>query len=519
MSEIGIPSKMQWRVREIKKVLKQSVKLIPTSGVNTLNAGQKIIVDLPPNSLVDLSTFLMSYTGWTDHNGNAVGSPAGYVRGRFFPRNSASIIQNFEVKINGKSIVNFPEYNFIFQILYDYTQGGDGLTRRCVGENADPSSKYFVENGVIIPRRGYPIASISAGNITGDQNDKDTYVIRSWLSLLGGNASTSIIDTSMLGQITIELTLAPSAITSLGSPAVSAITAVTAANSEVSLAIGAAAAIVAADVTVAQGNSYHLSDVSFSIVRYDMPQEYYDSITNVLESGASYKLYFPNYSVFTGSPVNSASKNTTVRMTVSTKSLDYVIGTFRAANYNDNNDATNIVVMSKTTTNASGRFGGDGTTFESQARAGRTILFNNSKYFIRNGESIDSATFTIGNTRLNSEQPTEIFDGVLRHFNIQNDVTGGIHPSIKALAQFQKYAFAHILSLNVSGETDIYTVSGLDTEETPVNIAWETKSITKQPDDTTWGIVADTQNCLPVLIAGYSSHIIINKSRNSVLVL
>ena len=326
MSEIGIPSKMQWRVREIKKVLKQSVKLIPTSGVNTLNAGQKIIVDLPPNSLVDLSTFLMSYTGWTDHNGNAVGSPAGYVRGRFFPRNSASIIQNLEVKINGKSIVNIPEYNYIFQILYDYTQGGDGLTRRCIGENADPSSKYFVENGVIIPRRGYPIASISAGNITGDQNDKDTYVIRSWLSLLGGNASTSIIDTSMLGQVTIELTLAPSAITALGASAVGAITAVITANSEVGIAIAAATTVNGGAGRLAtpyQGNSYHLSDVSFSIVHYDMPEEYYNSITNVLESRASYKLYFPNYSVFTGSPVNSASKSTTVCMTVSTRSFDY----------------------------------------------------------------------------------------------------------------------------------------------------------------------------------------------------
>jgi hypothetical protein len=40
--------------------------------------------------------------------------------------------------------------------------------------------------------------------------DRDNYTIRQWLGILGGNASTSIIDTSLYGDITIEITLAPS---------------------------------------------------------------------------------------------------------------------------------------------------------------------------------------------------------------------------------------------------------------------------------------------------------------------
>ena len=206
-------------------------------------------------------------------------------------------------------------------------------------------------------------------------------------------------------------------------------------------------------------------------------------------------------------------------MSLSTASLDYVIGTFRAANYDDNLEATNTPVISNSSTLASGMFGQNIATFDSQARNGQAVLFNNSKYLVRNGESLDYATWTIGNTRGAPENPTEIFEGVLRHFNIQNDVLGGIHPSIKSIPQFNKYAFAHILSLNIPGETDMYTVSGLNTEEIPVNIAWETKSNTAFIADPTWGITAGAGvTCLPVLIAGYSSHIEIKKNRNIIVV-
>ena len=42
--------------------------------------------------------------------------------------------------------------------------------------------------------------------------DQDRFTIRQWLGILGGNASTSIIDTSLYGDITIEITLATSEI-------------------------------------------------------------------------------------------------------------------------------------------------------------------------------------------------------------------------------------------------------------------------------------------------------------------
>lgn len=246
-----------------------------------------------------------------------------------------------------------------------------------------------------------------------------------------------------------------------------------------------------------------------------MPSVLYQATANALASGEIYKLYYPNYSVFTGNPVNSASKAGTMRISISTKSLDCCIGTFRAANFNDNNNDTNSVVLSQLSRPFWGRFGEDRCTFENQVKNGKPVLFNNSKYFVRNGESVKEATWTIGNTRYLTETPQQIFEGVLRHFNLQNDTLGGIHPSIKSIQQFNKYAFAHLLSLNVPEGNDIYNVSGLNSEETPVNIAWEFKAdATAFPDDGKWGLVANTVNCIPMVICCYSSHLEIGSGRN-----
>ena len=64
-----LPTRMQYRFREINKILKQTVYLVPNNGQANVSAGDTIIVELPQNSVVDFSTFVMDYTGETTHNG------------------------------------------------------------------------------------------------------------------------------------------------------------------------------------------------------------------------------------------------------------------------------------------------------------------------------------------------------------------------------------------------------------------------------------------------------------------
>ena len=153
-----LPTRMQYRFREINKILKQTVYLVPNNGQADVNAGDTIIVELPQNSVVDFSTFVMDFTGATTNAGKTSPGAVGYVRTRFFPRNTASIIEQLDVEINGQTRFTLNNYGLIYNTLFDLTAAQDSLNCRKVGENADPSSKYDISAGVVTERRGYSIA-------------------------------------------------------------------------------------------------------------------------------------------------------------------------------------------------------------------------------------------------------------------------------------------------------------------------------------------------------------------------
>ena len=135
----AIPSGMLYRVKQIMGVSKQTLKLVPLSGQTTVINGQKIIVSLPPNSLFDLSTFEMNFVGATKHRGNNVATNcANYVQKAYFPRNTASLIEKLEIKINGQSRQNINQYGYIYNILHDFTCGHDAVAKNKIGCNADP---------------------------------------------------------------------------------------------------------------------------------------------------------------------------------------------------------------------------------------------------------------------------------------------------------------------------------------------------------------------------------------------
>jgi len=48
---------MLYRIKSIEGLSKQVIKMTPTSGSTSAQNGNKIIVSLPMNSLLDLSTF------------------------------------------------------------------------------------------------------------------------------------------------------------------------------------------------------------------------------------------------------------------------------------------------------------------------------------------------------------------------------------------------------------------------------------------------------------------------------
>ena len=406
----ALPQGLLYRYKKISNLSKQNLKIPPNNGQGDVWAGQKIIVTLPPNALIDLSTFTMDFKGYTQHNGsNGVLGPTGYCQSRFFPRNTQSLIETMEIKIGGQTRQLINNYGYIYNILNDFTTGTDSTNKNRIGQNADPSCKYYSSKSGARRRCGFPIGLIAEPK---SANDNDDYSIRNWIGWFQG--STSIIDTSMFGQIDLEITLAPAGVLGLGKPVEAVdLAAISAANSEIGVAIASSTKVAAA--IAAEGTNYKLTDISFSMVRYDLPKTITDAMTAVLASGAIYQYWYPSYTSFMGQPVNG-NKTGTTRISISTSSLEMLIGTCMVQNRDTQSnfllgDITNTFLAPQ----ANAEYGSASHTFRNSLLAAEPICFNQTKYFVRNGTSIKQCRWGIGNVYFNYETIPEQFYNVLNH--------------------------------------------------------------------------------------------------------
>ena len=503
----ALPQGLLYRYKKISNLSRQNLKLPPNNGQGDVWAGQKIIVTLPQNALIDLSTFTMDFKGYTQHNGtNGVTGPTGYCQSRFFPRNTQSLIETLEIKIGGQTRQLINNYGYIYNILNDFTTGTDATNKNRIGQNADPSCKYYYSNSGVRRRCGFPIGLIADQK---SANDYDDYTIRNWLGFFQG--STSIIDTSMFGQIDIEISLAPAGVLMLG--AATTTTALAAINgSQIGTNIAAAVSVGAA--VAAEGTSYKLSDISFTMVRYDLPKAITDAMTSVLASNAVYQYWFPSYTSFMGQPV-TGSKTGTTRISLSTSSLEMLIGTFMVQNRDTQvQPIMGDYIDRSVSAQSMAELGDASKTFRYNLLSSEPIIFNQSKYFIRNGTTLKQCRWGIGSVYFNYETIPEQFSNVLRAFNSQNDTLGGFHEGLTGLPAFQDTYYAHILTLNATGENDIYTISGLDSSTLPCQISWEYVG----GEDTTNATFTDiygTGNTIhtPLIIAVYSAHLDIMANR------
>jgi hypothetical protein len=289
---------------------------------------------------------------------------------------------------------------------------------------------------------------------------------------------------------------------------------ITQANSEIGLDIPSVA--THGSILAAEGTSYKLSDITFNMVRYDLPRAVTDAMTAVLASNAVYQYWFPSYTSFMGQPV-AGNKTGTTRISISTSSLDMLIGTFMV----QNRDTQTYPVLGNhdsyyLSTQASAEYGQKDKTFRAALQNAAPVCFNQSKYFVRNGTTLKQCRWGIGNVYFNYETIPDQFSNVLRAFNTQNDTLGGFHEGLTSLAAFQDTYYAHILTLNATGENDIYTVSGLDASTLPCQISWEYVGGDDATNANDWPEIYDETNNnihTPLIIAVYSAHLDIMANR------
>jgi hypothetical protein len=150
------------------------------------------------------------------------------------------------------------------------------------------------------------------------------------------------------------------------------------------------AAIPNAGAIAAETPSFTFSNINFTIAQYQFgDSSYYDALNRALECSHEFQIYFKNYQIFTGT--STIDKTQSMRITVSSQSLNYLIGTFQAPNRTTITQPINTLISPP----QSGEIGKYSATFDNQVDSGMPRTFNNAFYFVRNGSKIKNSKWSV----------------------------------------------------------------------------------------------------------------------------
>ena len=232
-------------------------------GSSSANQGDTIQVELPTNSIVDLSSLAWAFTvTYADPtaNGKKVTPPI----------NCEALISRLAIEVNGQTLCNLTNYNVLYHTLLYLSATEDYQRQRMVAQSNSSDS-----------------AAGAAVDIAAGATRTEEHVIDSWVGFLG-TAKPNFIDTSLLGNVRITITLA---------------------SSEV---------MTGDDAAVAR--TYAISDQHFSIDTVSISDGIYDAmIDQRLASGAPIEIPFKNYFAFSQT---NASMEQQFNFHVASQSID-----------------------------------------------------------------------------------------------------------------------------------------------------------------------------------------------------
>jgi hypothetical protein len=270
---MSYPRSLSYFANKLSGFSRNKIKLYSNNPATVAKSNSRIVVTLPENSLIDLSTFSMHFD-WS-----MTGTNAGTAN---MPKHIESIIKQVSCEINGQ-IVQLPHdgYNQLNKIFWDYT-GQNKDNQRAALQNSQADTLYTVPSQVG--------TGASAVNYA---------AIYNWLGLLG-SIKPRVLDTSLTGTVRIYIQL----------------------DSD--------------DILQANNNTngltyaWQLNNVSFSADILSINDGLYNQmIQKRLEHGAI-EMLFNQYYAFLGSTA-SAGQNV-VRFGLSSQSVDMVLCTVLANN-------------------------------------------------------------------------------------------------------------------------------------------------------------------------------------------
>lgn len=345
-------------------------------------------VDLPTNSIVDLSSLAWAFRLEYKASGQAHNVD--------LPINAESIISRLAVEVNGQTLVNISNYNVLFHALLYTTATEDYQRQR---KTAQGNTMRGIANGT----------SERLQNVATHRD----HVIDTWLGFLG-SAKPHFIDTSLLGNVRITITLA-------------------------------SGEIIGGD-NAANARGFALTDQKFSIDVVSISDGIYDAMVDqMLASGAPIEIPFKNYFTFSQ---NNPSMIQITPFHVASQSVDRLWGIARAR------DAHGI-----------------GTAGYSEATAQRigtapahNLIAHNPPFFNLETCNGSDFQFQINNTmypQWSSDMAQDWWQKTKLAVGDQGNMLAGSYP--QAISQYTKNFFVFAVSLEHRTDGDERFVSGIDT--------------------------------------------------------
>jgi hypothetical protein len=461
---MSYPNNLGARINHITNYSTNSVKLNPDNSQTELvdiTSGARIQFTLPPNSLVDLSSFSVYAdfeTALAASCNAATGVAAGaFVRPHYLTRNANSLIRRLIVEVGGQTVSDIEDYNRIQQIFSDYQFGIEGSSKKLLS-NIDPLDK-----------RGTTLLQTSALRVipNGVQNvnvkiDSRPICLTQFLGWLGGGAGVKYIDTQLTGNVKITFELAPANNVLF--------------RSNICLIDGTVGTYAGlADADCATQAKYSLKKVFATIKKASIDDGvYFNSITAALSSGIPFEY---KYNHFYQTKSNTTNGDLQMRYELMSNSVDMCFLSFYENTYNTavlglpDADSVNDVAVG----------GLDPAVVpinnaKDLSHLGITNCFC-SGYFKRNGSFIKNAKFYINGERLpqyDMEQP-QIYNQSLIDFGIHDDTANGIYYGINSFESWKRNYWVATARLSHVCNDDTY-ISGFNANGVPLTIGVETVS-------------------------------------------
>ena len=290
---------------------------------------------------------------------------------------------------------------------------------------------------------------------------------------------------------------------------------------------------VNAAAVAAETNTFILSDIFFTVTRYQFyDPTYYNIINKVFSEGRVFNIHFKNYDMYTGP--STTSRTQTHRVTVASECLNWVVNTFQLNDRETQQQVCNTLISPQ----ASAEVGAYQATIDSQIASALPRTFNNSVYFVRNGSKIKTSYYKVDGDPVGNGAPREPWEVYKDNILFWEGETKGInkqYEGCQSLYHFIETFYNDILSFQFNRDKTTQDgemlLNGYNcTQSGPLTIEWSTVEDTTEYVTTNQLTSSDADNikgfsgvdlktrinaaCTPVAYSCYTSRLEIGPNRN-----